>query len=301
MLYTDDDVITQADLSALDPEVPSVATAEQITVEGDGGIIRQAWDECADKILSKVQSFGDGSSFQNGQLTNDWGGNSSRVGLGQIVTTSAYHSRNSALHRWMTYRALVLFYRAASSRRGNDRYQEKRDQFEFDSREAWKNLFRSGLPVVWSPVPAPGSVHDASGTWDSANISAVVGGSQAGSISYDVTVTWANPSRQNAESGPAKTLSLTVPAGQVIRVDIASLVVPSGAMIDRIYQQIAPTGWNVYVGPAGGIMRLQNGSPVPVATTAYTLADAPTTDGAPVGNGQTSDTNVTMQATLFRG
>lgn len=312
MLFTDDDLLTAADLTALDSEIAEVAAAEDLVVEGTGGILRQAWEECANEVLGRMEAFGAEVVFGGG----GWGaggGTRSRVYLTQIVATDAYARKLSALQRWMLYRALVLFYRAATNRTVNDRHALKMAQYAADAKEHWKALWRRGLPVVMEPLPCPGALHEwNAGGFDGTNVTGVAGGGDP-ETTYTVAITWVDGSRYqspaakgNAESGPSRVLAYTLPANELLRVSIDGLLPPNGAPAartpaDGAFRTLTATGWNVYVGTADDRLYLQNASPVPVGTAAYTLAGTPALAGAVLDPGQAPDTNFTFQNVLQRG
>lgn len=270
-LLIDDDHITLSDLLSVDPEVAEIADAEGITVEGDGGIARQAWDECADRLMAAMRSFSEEGP---------------RVRLSQIVVSSEHGRSISPLRRWMIYRALALFYRAAMNRRVSDRYADKHDRMRDELKSKWRVLSSLGLPFVIQPVPCPGAVHGHSaGQFGAESVSFVPGGSQA-EASFDVALTWVN---QATESGPSKVLTVTIPENQLLRVSIEGLTPPAGV-----------TGWNVYVGAPGGYLYLQNEAPVSVASEACTLTGAPVLSGTQLGTGQAPDFTAIFQAVLPR-
>jgi len=288
-LLIDDDHITTSDLLAIDPEVSDIATAEEITIEDDGGIARQAWDECSDRLMECMKPFGDDAFYTPGLVTIG----QSRVKLHQIVVSSQYGRRASALRRWMIYHALELFYRAAMNRRVSDRYEEKYERMREDTRERWRVLFGSGLPFVVSPMPCPGAVHEiGAGNFGASNLAYVEGGADA-EAEYSVAITWTDGT---VESGPSKTLAATVPQDQLLRVSIAGLTPPRAVDGRR-----AATGWNVYVGTPGGTLYRQNAVPVAVGTSTYTLVGAPVLSGTVMGTGQAPDSVATFQTLLQRG
>lgn len=312
MLFTDDDVLSTADLVALDAEVTDVAAAEDLVVEGDGGILRQAWQECANELLGRMEAFGGELVFTGGGR-GSMGGTRSRVYLTQIVATDAYARKLSALQRWMLYQALVLFYRAATNRTVNDRHALKLAQYAADAKQHWKALWRRGLPVVAEPLPCPGALHEwGAGDWDGAAVTGVAGGG-APEATYTLAVTWVDESRYqspaakgNAESAGSRVLAYTLPANELLRVSIAGLRPPDGAPAartpaDGAFRTLSATGWNLYVGAAEGPLYLQNASPVPVGTADYTLPAAPVLAGAMLDPGQVPDVNFTFQNVLQRG
>lgn len=318
-LLIDSDFVCVADMLAIDPEMSDVADAEQIAVTGDDSIVRQMWDECADTLTAEMQAFGGDIIAWPGSITTygAFGISRPRVRLNQIVVSSVYGRKNSTLKRWMIYRALALFYRAAANRRVNDRYEVKWERFSGEAAGAWKALWANGLPYVAIPLAAPGAPHDYfAGYWSASNISYVSGGSSA-LATYNVAITWVdqtsgyvNPlSKNNAESGPSAYLSATVPANELLQVSILGLNPPSTAqqpnrgIAEGPYVTRQATGWNVYVGTSGdnnGLMYLQNAVPIPVGTTSITLATI-TLAGPLLQPGQVPDANYAFQKILQRG
>lgn len=314
-LLIDDDHVTLSDLLAIDPEVGEIADAESILVEGDGSIIRQAWDECADTLLESMQAFGGDLLGWPGSLAlyGGFGVTRPRVRLNQIVVSAPYGRRYSPLRRWMIYQALVLFYRAAMNRRTSDRYELKWERMTEEAKRYWRHLWTSGLPIVAVPLACPGALHEyQAGEWSQENVSTVPGGSAAQDDLYYVAVTWTagdyvSPTvKNNGESGPSKLTAITVPAGNVLRVSIAGLNAPgtipfAPGIADGPFITRQATGWNVYVGKTDSALYLQNATPIPLATTTYTLPDVPVLSGSMLQPGQVPDANFTFQRTLQRG
>jgi hypothetical protein len=274
LLYTDNDVVTSANLLAIDPEVASVATAEEIVIDGDGGVIREAWNESADRLLAAVERF----TSCLGVSTNI---DIARVSVGDPL------GRTSPLRRWLICRALVAFYRAASSRREHDRYDKKRERFEREAKTAWLNI-SPGLPLVFDPFPCPGALYSTpyAGSWGDANVVPIAGGTMPTQTALDLAITWRDA--QGVESGPSSIVTSLVPAGMVLTVDVLSLNPPTRA-----------TGWNVYAGAAGGLLTKQAEMTFPA--TYYALPNTPDTTGSVMRYGQEPDTWLDMQPRLSRG
>lgn len=305
MLYTDSDLLTANDLAALDPEVPLVAAAEGITVEA---AISEAWQECADEMLARMDAFGGGTlySIDPATYTVGWGGvvgaSRSRVFLSQIVASDAYDEKLSPLQRWLQARALAIFYEAAGNRTVSDRYTAKADRYLNAAKRRWLMLATAGLPIVSSPLPCPGALHER-GAVGAVVASGVAGGSAPAAVSYDVAVTYM--AADNTESGPGAIAPVTVGASQVLRVDISSLSWPTVAYASGTANGTlplrTPAGWLVYAGLAGsGILYRQTLVALPIATKTYTLSAAPTTIGALLTPGQRPELNLAFQATLQR-
>ena len=319
-LYTDSDIITLADLMDLDNEVSVVAAAAEPAIDVSQSI-RTAWDETADRIFSKMDSFGGAVNLLiNGGIPTAWlinnfgmGLSRSRIFLSQIVADDGYANRSSQLRRYLSYKALELFYRDASERMTVDRYDGKRERFCKDGALAWRRFSSKGLPVVLQPLPCPGALHERnSGTWSGANVTPVVAAGVTGGI-WDIAITWVDGSRYvgptdkgNAESGPSTIVSSTTAAGHALRVSIASLTLPngkpyqSGTFADGILSSLIATGWNVYAGVTGGALTLQNATPIPVSLLSYSLPGDPLGSGAPLGPGQQADANYAFLNTLQR-
>ena len=314
-LFIDNDVLTVADLTGIESEVSSAAEDASISVDGDNGIILQAWQEVANKITENVQSFDGGITYwPDAVLTANTGMNRPRVRLNQIVASSLQYRRKSALQTYMTYYALMMFYRAASARLEVDRYEEKFQRYEKEAKEAWRTLHGSGLPIVWAPLPCPGATHEwLAGVFDENCLTAVAGGSGSGAAQYQVAITWVDKttyqgptSNGNAESGPSAVAGITLAAAQKITVSIAGLLPPSPTNYslgtsDGVYTCKTATGWNVYEGVPGGPMFLQNASPLPLTTTSYTFDPAGVAQPYTMGFGQYPDISLTMQKMIRRG
>lgn len=320
-IYTDSDILTAADLVDLDSEVLEVAAAGNTPVSIDDKI-REAWDECADTLLAHMQSFGGvvnmlvGAGVQMATLLTNYGMgvSRSRIWLSQVVVDEPYANRMSPLKRWMAYQALAMFYRDAAERVAHDRYDLKRERYEKDGARAWGRCQGRGLPVVLQPLPAPGSIHEFnSGTWGTSNVSSVVSGGATGGT-FVVVVTWVDSSKYssstskgNGESGPSGLATpAAVTAGHALHIDITSLVPPngrpyqSGTFANGILAMLTATHWNVYAGPLGSTLTLQNANPIPVATKTYTLAGDPTSTGAVLAPGQMPDANYAFLNVLQR-
>jgi hypothetical protein len=110
----------------------------------------------------------------------------------------------------------------------------------------------------------------------------------------------------NAESGPSVTLTLTVAPGHALVVGIAALTPPtgkpyqSGTFADGILAGLNATGWNIYAGPTGGTLCLQNATPIAVGTLTFTLPSDPTATGPTLQPGQVPDANYAFLNVLQR-
>lgn len=271
-LYVDDDFTRLTDLLAIDPEVGEVADAEGIQIEGEGGVSRQAWEECGDKLLGALQSF---TSTKP------------RARLDQIVMSAAEGRKFSPIRRWLAYWTLALFYRAATNRRESDRYQRKFEQAVEDARRLWLRVCEAGIPVAWNAMPCPGSVHvEGAGEFGDSSVTIVPGDPFEGGT-FLVATAWTDGER---ESGPSRVVAVDVPADSTFSVSIEGLTPPAKA-----------TGWNVYAGVSGGRLYRQNAETIPTATTSHVVGTASVLSGVEIGQGEAADTYLPVQSLLTRG
>ena len=321
MLFTDSDIVTPADLAAVDQEITNDASVFNITLSGAGSIIRRSAEEAGTEITSAFQNFsgylvGLGISANHVAAvlnTLSTAINRPRARLNQVC---ALDPDPTHLHvkRWLEYRALTGFYRAIYHRKIEDRYEKKMTNYRAEATHAWNNLISNGLPIVMQPLACPGAVRElGSGTWAASNVSAGgTGSSETGHV-YDVAITWVNSqgysswaNNGNGESAPSAIVTQPVLAGQVLSLTLSGLNPPNGTIpqnlgtADGIYTPQPATGWNVYAGISGTTLWLQNAAPIPIATTSYTLPSAPLLAGNPMGRGQHPDYNFAFQDVLWR-
>jgi hypothetical protein len=308
MTLTDSDIITQADLVGVDPEVDKTAPNESIDVPT---AIRLGMESVIHTISTRYQGFSGylmspgSSAGHNAAVMNTYSTAVSRprVRPNQVVGIGPDPARRE-MHTWIKYASLYAFYRSAYHRKIDDRYEKKMLFYGLENNQARDRLDATGLPVVLSPIPCPGAVRELNvGTWGAANVSAGGSGStEPGGRSLDVAITWvgagyvsaAKPANQESAGSPMLTQAML--ASQVVSVNIASLNPPNGLIgmigtADGVFGQIPATGWNVYVGLFDQVMWLQNASPIPVATKTFTLPNAPVLSGSPLGYGQFPDYN----------
>lgn len=308
-LFIDSDHINASDLGAHDPEVPILAARSSVALEGDLGMIRRAWVECAAKLSNSFQNFS-GNLTYSGTIPSTIAGNRPKLRLDHVVVSSTYGGSESLVHQWLTRRALMAFYRALMLKSAsNDRLQAKYEIAEADEMRLWRDLRTFGLPVVLQPLPAPAASHViGSGSWSAAAAS----GGSASAGSWMVVITWTDSrnyvsasNQGNAESGPSEVQVVTLVANQQITVDISGLVPPGSVtqqvgFADGTSLLRAATHWNVYAAPLGSsVYRLQNTSPLPIATTSHSFT--PASSGALMGPGQYPDANYTIANTVLRG
>jgi hypothetical protein len=217
----------------------------------------------------------------------------------------------------------VRFFHAAFARvTSNDRYEKKMQTYAKDVQWVyWPRLKSLGLPIVARPLVSPGAVNARAfyssslmgGRWSvDRNLSVV---DSAGSAAKDlvIAVTWVDQSfykspvdKYNGESYISPKLSISIDTDKTVVVDITSLRPPTSEVDPAqiplaVVTSLNATGWNIYVGVAGGDLYLQNASPVPVAVKTYTVANNPLTTGYTTDNGQYPELYYTMQDTLQRG
>jgi hypothetical protein len=285
-LLTDNVQVTLADLRTLEPEVAQMSEESEIVLDGPLGIIRDAWDQCADQLVARSTGYG-------GMPDLD---------LANIVATDPL-AKLSSLQRWIAYQALVLFFRAATARTINDRYQRKLDLYETALAQAWSRLRATGLLTILNPLPCPAAAMlRGSGNWDDADITDVAGGSGQ-ATTYDLAITAVDTSKPTVvESGPSHVVTYDLPAARTLLISIERVnwVVPAARAKDIFFNlgytpaptlsSARATGWNIYAGPAGGTLRLQTASPVPSDTKVYELPAPPfPTSGRALGTGQMAD------------
>jgi hypothetical protein len=270
-LLVDSDVASLAAMTAIDPEVPEIAEAEGIVVDGDGGIVRESWHECLDALLMATERFA---------------GSGSRLRAETVVATSA-------VRRWMLYHALAMFYRAATNRRTSDRYERKLERARSDERTAFRRLWHSGVPVTVRPLPRPGALHVAgAGRWSEANITLVPlpsGGDWPEPWPLEVSISWLDAGDgRNGESAASDTAAVIMIGNHGALISIDGLSAPARA-----------SHWRLYGAIAGAPLTLQ--ATIPIATTSWLIDTYPTTSGAPLPLGQSEEDVVPLQAVLSRG
>lgn len=323
MLFTDAHIVIAADLARIESEIPAVATTEEINTSD---LIALTESEFAQYLVNKMQSYSGyvgpyslpyGSSIavtgMLGQASNRGRNTLSQV----VVSDSEYSVLWSPLKTLLVYECVANFYRAASSRRDKDRYEEKRDDYRKEIQNKYRPRFvKHGVGIVYRPFYCPGSLLEVgAGTWSAAtSLSTVSMGPTDGSTpKLDIVVSWIDSSlylsaanKQNGESGPSPIATVSVLSGDQAVVSIANLVAPNGsarasALGNLLVNPLNATGWNVYAGPHGGTLTRQNASPIPYATKTYTLAITPSTTGEVVGTGQNADYTVPLPDIAMRG
>lgn len=318
MLWTDGVFITVADLTRLDSEVSEVASSNEITLTGDDGLIRGTIEESAIELQKLLTAFG--GYLGNGDLSanhlaavlNVGSGNSVRQKalLQQIVVSGDSPGSWNHIKQWAVFWCLQLIYRNAFNRTVKDRYEGKMRYYSSEiKRRITPSLYALGIPLVLRPLSAPGAKFEReAGVWDADNVTQVAGsGTVTATLSVAITYVdmsmptlYVSPtSRGNAESNTSERISLALTSGNVIQVDITSLIPPTGSqhpsqLLVHVISPLRATHWNVYVGQATGLLYLQNPTPIPIATKTYTLTGDWVSNTATSGEGQYSDRRLSL-------
>lgn len=304
MLWVDADVVTLDDLVSVDPEIPEIAKAERLLLEGNTGLLRRA-QESAQTHLAQFMSISDLRSSDLSLRTFNIPGfisdrNTRYAGFAQLLVTGETADHWSPLKQWAVDRSLASVYRAAVNRNA-DRYQDRFDAVQSRIlQESWPKLRRYGLPFVLNPLPCPGAVMERAGTFGPSNV-VLVAGSGTALDEVDVAITWV---AADAESYRSATVPATLVSGQVLRVSITGLIPPDGSQplhtqASSSYSTKVATGYNVYVGKRFSKLYKQNSSPVSLLAS-YTLPGNPTYSGTELGLGQNADLNLTITSNLQR-
>lgn len=256
-----------------------------------------------------------------------------RMRLNQVVALEPDPSL-CLMHRWLKFAALKEIYAAAFRRfnKQQDRYQAKMEAWAVQADQCWKRLESAGVGVVLIPLPCPGAVREfGAGTFSASNVSCVGNGStDLGQVIYNVAITWTgtqpygggyvNPlNKNNSESGWSAIVQIPAQPGTTLSVSIANLNPPNANTFPAIgtaaglYTTQTATGWNVYVGiaptqataaptgqPSINPMWLQNATPIPIATTSWTLPNVPVGNTYPLQCGQYEDYEFSVMNILQR-
>lgn len=313
MLWTDQVFLSVADLSSVDSEVSAVASANGLTLTGDGGSIRRGLGEASDHLLKRAVSLGgyvqnSGTNLSVNHLAAVLStGVSSSVRtafiMNQVVVSGPTDKDWSHVKRWAAHWCLYFIFRDCFNRSKDDRYETKMKNYraELDWRLT-PTLTSLGIPLVISPLDAPAAAMSPnSGIW--ANSSVSLEADAAGTLTdqVDVAVTYVDldvygddQDPKNGESSASEKIVVQLESGKVLKVDISSLNPPTGAQ-DKRYLPYRPvsfltaSGWNLYVGLSGGTMYLQNSAPIPIATKSLQLTGNPQLSGSVLMQGQIPD------------
>lgn len=325
MLWTDKIFISLNDLLRFDAEIQSVAESEEINLEGDNGMIRGAIEETSLELQKLMIAYG--GYLNSGDLTANHLAAVLNVGIGNSVRQKALLdqvcvSGDTAatfnwIKQWTLFWTLRIFYRNAFARTVNDRYEKKMEFYKQElDRRVTPSVKALGIPIVLRPLYAPGAVFVQSGSWTTDNVGLVAGpGTLDTTNVVNVAITYVDMSqanlyvdqtkKNNAESEASDPITLVMQTGNVIEVDITSLVPPTGQqnpaqVLVCVISPMKATHWNVYVGLTGRPMYLQNSTPIDINTKTYTLPGDPTFSGYQLGVGQYPDRRLSITPTRQR-
>lgn len=276
-LWIDREWAGLADLTAIDSEVPSIAEAEEITVEGVGGVAREAFAECSNWLLTSFPSLSLSNLFR----------------LEQVVMTDEYGERRTPLRDWLIWSTLAAFYRSAVRRSLSDRYERKLEMAEKEVAKRLAAVRRNGIQVVWNPLPAPGAVDVPwAGSVLPVTAAVVSNGSYSGTATVYYAVSFVVSGVESARSAVA---SIALASGESFTLTPTSLEPPNA-----VDGYLHPTGWNAYTGATAEGLRLANVTPI---TFAQSLSDGRyiSNTRAVLRNGQAPDSVVWYRDLILRG
>lgn len=336
MLWTDGIFLSMDDLKRVDSEIVDIQEVEGITVGGNYGSLRGAIDEASQELNKMLVAFG--GHMGSGDVSPNHLEAVMNIGLGnavryraltsQVVVTGANEFAWNHVKTWAAHFCLMILYRNATNRTTKDRYESKMRYYKSElDRRITRGVMGLGLPMVIQPLSAPGAIFERnSGKWSDENVTSVSATGSTDGGTFDVVITYVNqgapdtggnyipdPTKYisssqvgNSESNPSTIQTIEVSSNNVVSVDITSLIPPTGSQdpSTRILRAIIPlaaTGWNVWAGPSGESLTLQNATPVPIATKTYALLSDPANDGPLVGFGQYADRVLSMSPTRQRG
>lgn len=282
-LLIDRDWVTLADLAALDSEIPEIADSEGIVVEGEGGVIREAWMEAANWLESSFPAINHAfePAFDSGRSV------ANRFRADQVVASFEYGGRTTPLVEWLRWLTLVGFYRSAVRRTTSDRYAAKADDAALVLRAKLTTLKRSGIPVVSSPLPCPAAAYFQGSAAPSGVV--VAGGSVGSGVLY-WAATWL--AADGVESGPSAVQAVELPELSAISVNLA------GSLPEVRNGIAAPTGWRLYAGSAAN--RLQRAAEA-LGSTSGSLTAFAAGSGPLLSNGQVATVIVPYRNLILRG
>ena len=312
MLYSDRIPVTAAELATIDPEITEIATQDSLDITtGSDSLIRRGAEVFLDKILSASRSFGGhrgGNGLGSAHLAAvhntglSYGNSIGTIAPQNIVVSGSTARQWSRVKLGLARAVLATCYRSALNRSVSDRNTAKYNEADAAMREVLRDLGMNGIPIQEWPLSQPAADMEEGGTWGAANLTAAVGvATQTETI--DVVITYVNlgtyvssTNPNNGESHPSESAAVVVESGEVVEIDISTLVPPTGtAFIQResnsYVTPLAATGWNVYAAVTGSPLKLQNGSPIPIATTTWTASGNITTTGKTVLQGQAPSSN----------
>jgi hypothetical protein len=246
-LFVDGTACGVRDLSEYDGTVVDVANIEGIDLATKVAVGAQ---EISTEIVSFLRSANSPQQFA----------------VEQVVV-------NDALRQWWIIQSLVATYRDAYGRQLNDRYLGKWKEYERLAQNTAATLFRSGVAVVYRPLPAA----------PTPQLSTVAGNYPA--ATYYVRASWTDEGGHEGEAGASADVTITSGAGLQVQMPPA----PAG-----------PTGWNVYVGLASDDLSRQNDFPL-LPGAGWILPESGLRTGDRPSRGQRADELVVRRRMLLRG
>lgn len=288
-LWIDREWVGLADLTAIDSEVPSIAEAEEITVEGLGGVAREAFAECSNWLMTSFPSLSgayDPVSDVGRTVYN-------RFRLEQVVITEEYGERRTPLRDWLIWSTLAAFYRSAVRRSLSDRYERKLELADGELRKRQAAVRRHGIPIVFNPLPSPGAPGAPwAGSVSPVTATAVSNGSYSGATTVYYAVSFVSNGVESARSVVA---AIDLASGESFTLTPTSLDPPN-----LVNGYLHPTGWNAYTGATADDLRLATVTP---KTFGQSLSDGRyiSNTRAVLRNGQAPDSVVSYRDLILRG
>ena len=314
-LWVDGSIISSTTLMQLDSKVIDVAKDSKIPLDGPNGIIQQNWVDVGQTLVEWMSSLtGDVMGSAQAIFLGLSASNRGRYLLNQVVTTWQWSNSLSPLGMFAARKALVLFWRrSVRTSSKSDRFKAEEDEALDELRQAKRNFWTSGIPILSQPLPCPGAPFiPNSGTFGTTNVGPGPTATTSKSLAvYDVAVTWVDgfsyvsPLQPfNGESGPSVLVSAQINPGASLQVNINGLTPPGsrpylGGVADGAYISRSATAWNVYAAPAGQPLVLQNAAPLPLTQTSYEMLSVLEVS-FPLTQGQFAETNLPPQHSFSR-
>ena len=253
-LFTDGEISTVEDLRAYDTAVLEVASAEGVDLTAKLEIARSEIGVELEEFIGK--RTGDGSAEFGGASTS----------IDNVVVTPA-------LKQWHTLLALALIYGDVQGNHRHTGYQTKWQEYRRRARWASDSLWRTGVGLVWSPLPKPAApaLRSAPGT--------------LAPRTYFVRVAWGNRSGERSEASGLAILTLDN-AGTIA---VTALNAPATA-----------AGYDVYAGVTEDGLARQNAALVGPGEE-WVLPESGLAPGAGLPQGQQPDWRLRNDRVLQRG
>lgn len=135
-LFTDANIVTEADLLVYETSLASIAASQGIDVNAK---IALATSVIGDKLMLWLL---------NVEASDPQWLNRRLLGLSTIVVTPI-------LHRWLCFESLARFYAEAYNAQLNTRFQAKLTEYRTETERAANAYFLSGVGIVYNPLPRP--------------------------------------------------------------------------------------------------------------------------------------------------